>query len=100
MLKNFPPKYYIIFTDDPEKEVHRNRIIAGLRVALTLLMEEYDVQSSVLVKINEKFYRPAEVELLLGDSSMARQELDWKPEISFDELVSKMVKFDIDNFEN
>lgn len=64
------------------------------------IMEEYDVQSSVLVKINEKFYRPAEVELLLGDSSMARQELDWKPEISFDELVSKMVKFDIDNFEN
>jgi len=64
------------------------------------IMEEYDVQSSVLVKINEKFYRPAEVELLLGDSSMARKELDWKPEISFDELVSKMVKFDIDNFEN
>jgi len=64
------------------------------------IMEEYDVQSSVLVKINEKFYRPAEVELLLGDSLMAREELDWKPEISFNELVSKMVKFDIDNFEN
>jgi len=64
------------------------------------IMEERDVKSSVLVKINEKFYRPAEVELLLGDSSLARKELDWNPETSFDELVSKMVKFDIDNFQN
>ena len=48
MLKNFPPKYYIIFTDSPENEIHRNRVIAGLRVALTLLMEEYDVQVLLL----------------------------------------------------
>jgi GDPmannose 4,6-dehydratase len=57
------------------------------------------VQSSVLVKINEKFYRPAEVELLLGDSTPARKELNWQPKISFDKLVSKMVRFDVDNFE-
>jgi len=56
--------------------------------------------SSVLVKINEKFYRPAEVDLLLGDSTPARQELGWTPQVSFEKLVSKMVKFDIDNFEN
>ena len=56
--------------------------------------------SSVLVKINEKFYRPAEVDLLLGDSTPARQELGWIPQVSFEKLVSKMVKFDIDNFEN
>jgi len=55
--------------------------------------------SSVLVKINEKFYRPAEVDLLLGDSTPARQELGWTPQVSFEKLVSKMVKFDIDNFE-
>ena len=54
--------------------------------------------SSVLVKINEKFYRPAEVDLLLGDSTPARKELGWNPQISFDKLVSKMVKFDIDNY--
>tara|TARA_B100001939_G_scaffold319933_1_gene308410 strand:- start:2974 stop:4029 length:1056 start_codon:yes stop_codon:yes gene_type:complete len=54
--------------------------------------------SSVLVKINEKFYRPAEVDLLLGDSTPARKELGWEPQISFDKLVSKMVKFDIDNY--
>lgn len=54
--------------------------------------------SSILVKINEKFYRPAEVDLLLGDSTPARKELGWEPQISFDKLVSKMVKFDIDNY--
>lgn len=57
-----------------------------------------EVQSSVLIKINPKFYRPAEVELLLGDSTPAREELGWKPKISFDNLVERMVKYDIDNF--
>ena len=62
------------------------------------LVEEYDICSSVLVKVNPKFYRPAEVDLLLGDSNLAREELGWKPKISFDNLVERMVKYDIDNF--
>ena len=62
------------------------------------LAEEHDIHSSVLIKINSKFYRPAEVELLLGDSTPAREELGWKPKISFDNLVERMVKYDIDNF--
>lgn len=62
------------------------------------MMEEHEICSSVLVKINPKFYRPAEVELLLGDSTPAREELGWKPKISFDNLVERMVKYDIDNF--
>ena len=62
------------------------------------MMEEHDIYSSVLIKINPKFYRPAEVELLLGDSNPAREELGWKPKISFDNLVERMVKYDIDNF--
>jgi GDPmannose 4,6-dehydratase len=49
----------------------------------------------VLMVINEKFYRPAEVELLLGDSTKARQELGWKPKTSFKNLVDKMVSSDI-----
>jgi GDPmannose 4,6-dehydratase len=51
----------------------------------------------ILVKINPKFYRPAEVDLLFGDSSLARKELNWKPNISFDDLVKKMVENDIQN---
>ena len=55
----------------------------------------YEPVTSVLVKINPKFYRPAEVDLLLGDSTKARKELGWKPETSFEQLVDKMVKNDI-----
>jgi GDPmannose 4,6-dehydratase len=54
-----------------------------------------DIQSQILVKINPKFYRPAEVELLWGDSSMSRKELDWQPKTSFEQLVEKMVENDL-----
>ncbi len=51
----------------------------------------------ILVKINPKFYRPAEVDLLFGDSSLARKELNWNPKNSFEDLVKKMVSNDIKN---
>lgn len=51
----------------------------------------------VLIQINPKFYRPAEVELLLGDSNKARKELNWQPKISFDKLIEKMVQWDLSN---
>ncbi len=51
----------------------------------------------VLVKVNEKYFRPAEVELLLGDPSKAEKELDWERKVSFQELVSGMVKYDLEN---
>ncbi len=47
------------------------------------------------VKIDEKFYRPAEVDLLVGDSSKARAELNWEPRYTFDELVREMVREDL-----
>jgi GDPmannose 4,6-dehydratase len=59
------------------------------------LIEENNIKSSVLVKINPKFYRPAEVDLLLGDSTEAREELGWSPKNTFSDLVNKMVKHDI-----
>jgi GDPmannose 4,6-dehydratase len=49
----------------------------------------------ILVKINPKFYRPAEVDLLLGNSNAARKNLGWKSKTSFDELVKKMVENDL-----
>jgi len=48
------------------------------------------------VVVDEKFYRPAEVQLLLGDHSKAKKELKWSPKVSFDQLVDMMVKNDID----
>ena len=55
----------------------------------------YDKDSGrELVFVSEKYFRPAEVEELLGDSSKARQVLGWKPSTTFDELVQEMVNMD------
>jgi len=43
-----------------------------------------------IISVHSKYYRPTEVETLLGDSSKAREELGWSPQISFDELVKDM----------
>lgn len=43
-----------------------------------------------IVAVNSKYYRPSEVETLLGDPSKAKEELGWEPEISFDQLVEDM----------
>mgnify|MGYP003655911515 FL=1 len=60
------------------------------------IAEELNIPNPVLVKINKQFFRPAEVELLLGDSTPIREELGWTPKVSFDKLVQKMVEFDLD----
>jgi len=49
----------------------------------------------VLVEIDERYYRPTEVEYLLGDPSKARRVLGWNHRITFDELVSEMVEQDL-----
>ena len=53
------------------------------------------VNGKTVVKINPKFFRPAEVDVLLGDPSKAEKELGWKREIPFDELVKRMVENDL-----
>lgn len=52
-------------------------------------------ENKILAEINKGFYRPAEVQLLYGDSDPARTELGWKPEFSFANLVKRMVSNDI-----
>jgi GDPmannose 4,6-dehydratase len=47
------------------------------------------------VVVDEQFFRPAEVDLLIGDASKAREQLGWKPEVGFDELVRTMVDADL-----
>ena len=49
----------------------------------------------VVVKVNPKFYRPAEVELLIGDPSKAKKELDWEPKTTLEELCKMMVEADV-----
>jgi GDPmannose 4,6-dehydratase len=49
----------------------------------------------IIMKINSELYRLAEVELLFGDSNETRKALNWEPKISFNDLVKKMVEWDI-----
>ena len=54
----------------------------------------------VLVEIDPQYFRPSEVDFLLGDSSKANSKLGWKPKVKFDELVRIMVREDLKLIEN
>ena len=53
-----------------------------------------------IIRINPKFYRPTEVDLLLGNSRKAKKMLKWKPKTNFYELVSKMIEYDFNKLKN
>lgn len=54
------------------------------------------VSGQTIVRVDPRYFRPAEVETLLGDASKARAKLGWHPQISFEQLVSEMVEADLD----
>ncbi|MDA9841121.1 GDP-mannose 4,6-dehydratase [Candidatus Marinimicrobia bacterium] len=54
----------------------------------------------IIISINKRFYRPAEVDLLIGDSSKARKILKWENKVSFDKLVSMMIESDLEAQKN
>tara|TARA_A100001011_G_scaffold318564_1_gene338355 strand:- start:57 stop:578 length:522 start_codon:yes stop_codon:yes gene_type:complete len=54
-----------------------------------------DLNHEEYIQTSEKYFRPNEVEYLLGDSTKARKELNWTPKVSFSELVKMMVDNDI-----
>ena len=49
----------------------------------------------VLVEVDPRYFRPTEVETLLGDSSKAREKLGWTPEITLEDMVAEMVREDL-----
>ena len=53
-----------------------------------------------IVKVSSKYYRPSEVDTLLGDASKAKIKLGWKPEIKFIDMVKEMVLNDLQNTKN
>ncbi len=86
MLQHGTPDDYVVATG----ETHTVREFCQIAFeAASLDWEKY-------VKVDPKFMRPAEVNLLLGDASKARKELGWQPKVSFKELVHMMVESDID----
>jgi GDPmannose 4,6-dehydratase len=50
--------------------------------------------NKVLIKVSQKYFRPSEVDVLIGDSTKAMSDLGWRPKITFDELVNEMVLSD------
>jgi len=46
-----------------------------------------------IIKVNDRYFRPTEVESLLGDPTKAKEKLGWEPKITFDQLVEDMVLY-------
>lgn len=59
-----------------------------------------DNSGKTLIKVNSKFYRPAEVDLLIGDATKAYEKLSWKPKTTLGELCEMMVRKDIERNQN
>ena len=55
----------------------------------------YDAKGNCIIECSKKYFRPAEVDILLGDSTKAKKLLKWKPKISFENLVKEMINDDL-----
>ena len=59
----------------------------------------YDSEGKCIVAVDPNYFRPSEVDTLLGDASKARAKLGWTPKISFKELVAEMMREDLKSAE-
>ncbi len=103
MLNQENPKEYVLSSNETHsvKEfVDLSCKYAGLDVRWDIdqnnpLNTKLYYQDKVILKINENYYRPAEVNLLIGDSTETRKNINWEPKYSFNDLVKRMVDNDI-----
>jgi GDPmannose 4,6-dehydratase len=86
MLQQAEPDDYVISTD----ETH------SVREFCEKVFGHLDMDYRDFVEIDPRYFRPAEVDLLLGSSQKARRKLGWQPRVSFDELVAMMVESDLE----
>lgn len=102
MLQQEKPDDYVVATNETHS-VREFVEIASAMLGYDLMWEGTGVHEKgidkntgkVLVKINPKHFRPADVEYLLGDYTKAKKILGWEPKVSFKELVQKMVTADL-----
>jgi GDPmannose 4,6-dehydratase len=87
MLQQSAPDDYVIATG----ETH------SVREFLEEAFEIVGLDWQKYVEIDPKYFRPAEVDLLIGDSSKAKEKLGWEPKVKFKDLVKMMVEADIKN---
>jgi GDPmannose 4,6-dehydratase len=88
MLQQDKPGDYVISSD-------QNHSVGEFA---RLAFEHIDMDYKEYVKIDPRFVRPAEVDVLLGDSSLARKKLKWETTVSFDQLVKMMVDYDLEKY--
>ena len=89
--------YLMLQQDEPEDYVIATSETHSVREFLTEAFNEIGIPNfEPHVVIDPEFYRPCEVDWLLGHTGKARQQLDWRPKVSFPELVQRMVRSDID----
>jgi GDPmannose 4,6-dehydratase len=68
----------------------------AVRDFVRLAFAAVDLDWEKYVIVDPRYYRPAEVDLLVGDPSKALRELGWRPEVSFEQLVEQMVRADLE----
>ena len=103
MLQQDTPEDYVISTGE-QHSVREFIELAGSRLGFSIEwrgngIDEQGVDRNtgrVLVKVDPRYFRPTEVDTLLGDCSKAKGRLGWKPEISFGTLVQEMVESDLE----
>ena len=103
MLQQETPDDYVVATGET-RTVREFVEIAFKKAGYDIVFEGTGVDEvgkdkatgKVLVKVNPKFFRPAEVELLIGSPKKAEEKLGWKRDISFDEMVERMVQNDLE----
>jgi len=87
--------WMIMNADEPDDYVVATGETHSVREFLEKTFSYLDLDWKEHVEIDQRYFRPAEVDLLLGDASKARRELGWEPKVSFDELVKLMTDYDL-----
>jgi len=107
MLQQDKPDNYVIATGETHS-VREFVQLAGEYLGMDIYFEGSGVNEvgidantgKVVVKVNPKYFRPTEVDILLGNPEKAKRELKWEPKIKFEELVERMVKSDYNLLKN
>ena len=95
MLQQDQPKDYVIATGEAYTVRDMcNTAFAHLDMELTWCGDEGYHNDKLVVTTDPKYIRPAEVDYLLGDPTLAKQELGWEPKYNFDSLVKEMIDYD------
>ena len=88
--------WLMLQVDKPDDYVVATGEAHSVREFVELAFSEVGLDWEKYVKVDKKFFRPAEVEYLIGDSSKAKQVFGWEPKVKFEELVKMMVKADVE----